>query len=133
MKFLVADDNELNLKVMEKLLNELGESELVANGQEAVQAYERSMKENNPFDAVFMDIMMPVMDGQQALQSIREMERKAGYKLDQQIPTIMATALDDTKNVSQAFFRGEVSAYIVKPFDKDKVLSALREANISVE
>jgi two-component system chemotaxis response regulator CheY len=45
----------------------------------------------------------------------------------------MATALDDTKNVSQAFFRGEVSAYIVKPFDKDKVLSALREANIPVE
>jgi two-component system chemotaxis response regulator CheY len=133
MRFLVADDNELNLKVMEKLLNELGESELVANGQEAVQAYERSLQENNPFDAVFMDIMMPVMDGQQALQSIREMERKAGYKLDQQVPAIMATALDDTKNVSQAFFRGEVSAYIVKPFDKDKVLSALREANIPVE
>ena len=132
MRFLVADDNELNLKVMEKLLNELGESELVANGQEAVQAYERSMKENNPFDAVFMDIMMPVMDGQQALQSIREMERKAGYKLAQQVPAIMATALDDTQNVSQAFFRGEVSAYIVKPFDKDKVLSALREADISV-
>ncbi|MFP4168624.1 MAG: response regulator [Desulfonatronovibrionaceae bacterium] len=132
MRFLVADDNELNLKVMEKLLNEIGECELVVNGQEAVDAYRRSLQEKRPFSAVFMDIMMPVMDGQQALQAIREMEKGAGIKLSRQVPAIMATALEDTKNVTQAFFRGEVSAYIVKPFDREKVLEALREADLPV-
>jgi len=108
----------------------LGESEMATNGQEAVEAYEKSLEKKDPFNAVFMDIMMPVMDGQEALQGIRNIEKEHSMNVDQQVPAIMATALDDTKNVTQAFFKGEVSAYIVKPFDKDKIFGALREARV---
>ncbi|MFO7816480.1 MAG: response regulator [Thermodesulfobacteriota bacterium] len=130
MKFLIADDDMINLKVLERILKELGESELATNGQEAVKAYKKSLEEKEPFNAVFMDIMMPVMDGQEALQGIRNIEKEYAMSVDQRVPAIMATALDDTKNVTQAFFKGEVSAYIVKPFDKDKIFGALREAKV---
>ncbi len=130
MKFLIAEDDMLNLKILEKILSAFGETVSAKNGEEAVQAYKESLEKGNGFSAVFMDIMMPIMDGQEALQGIREIEREQGFNFDDQVPAIMATALDDTKNVSQAFFRGEVSTYVVKPFDKEKIFSALRQAKI---
>jgi two-component system sensor histidine kinase/response regulator len=82
-RILLAEDNEVNQQVAAMFLERLGfDVNVVANGQEAVDALERE-----PFDAVLMDCQMPVMDGFQATAKIREMSGSVG-----RIPIIAVTA-----------------------------------------
>jgi CheY-like chemotaxis protein len=71
VRVLVAEDNSVNQRVASAMLQRLGiRADLVANGEEAVEALERM-----PYDLVFMDCRMPVMDGYTACRRIREREQ----------------------------------------------------------
>jgi signal transduction histidine kinase/CheY-like chemotaxis protein len=71
VRVLVAEDNSVNQRVASAMLQRLGiRADLVANGEEAVEALERM-----PYDLVFMDCRMPVMDGYTACRLIREREQ----------------------------------------------------------
>ena len=116
MRLLVAEDNELNQEVVMEILNRAGaEVVLVANGAAAVAAV-RSPDAH--FDAVLMDIQMPVMDGYTATHIIRE---DLG-RLD--LPIIAVTAFarpEDRKNSRLAGMRG----HIVKPINVEDLLDLL--------
>ena len=75
LHLLAAEDNELNAEVIEMLLTDDGAKVTVAkNGRQAVEHFE-----NNPpgtFDAILMDVMMPVMDGNCSNKAIRAMDRQ---------------------------------------------------------
>lgn len=115
LKILLAEDNVINQKVAVALLTRLGHHVSVAqNGHEALQAVER---EN--FDAVLMDVQMPVMDGLEATLAIRTLPNGKG-----RLPIIAMTAGSDDDDAERCLAAG-MDGHIGKPFDTRKFFSLL--------
>jgi len=129
MKLLIVEDDFISRKLLLKMLNELGECDVAADGIEAVAAVKHAYADNLPYDAIFLDIMMPNLDGQNALKQIREIELNLGKDVGYGSKIIMTTALDDSKNVLSAF-RHHCDAYITKPITRDKVFRQLAELGL---
>ena len=119
MHLLAAEDNELNAEIIEMLLTDDGAKVTVAkNGRQAVEHFE-----NNPpgtFDAILMDVMMPVMDGIAATKAIRAMDR-ADAKT---IPIIAMTANAFEEDRKKAFDAG-MDGHIAKPIDVNILMGTL--------
>lgn len=120
-QILLAEDNELNMEIAEFLLENAGACVTKAyNGQEAVQLFERS--EVGEYDAIMMDVMMPLMDGCQAAHTIREMDRPDAKTVP--ILAMTANAFDDDRKKS---YEAGMNEHLTKPLETDKVLRILAE------
>lgn len=126
MKLLVVDDDLINRKFLKAMLTGLGEIELAKNGNEAVAFIKESIEQGNPYDVVFLDIMMPDLDGIETLQAIRDFEQHQGIEEEKATKVVMVTALADKQNVLDAFSRG-CEYYLVKPIQQAKVFELLNE------
>jgi len=125
MRILVAEDDFGSRRMMQKLLASYGDVDVVVDGEEAVEAFRLGWEESKPYDVVFMDIMMPKMDGQEALKRLRAYEREVGVKPSSEVKVIMTSVLEDPKNVIEAYYDGAATSYLVKPVDRDKISSEL--------
>ena len=76
MKILLAEDDFVTRKFMASFLSKYGECDVTVDGMEAVDAFMLALEEGEPYDLVCLDIMMPVMDGYQALMGIRKLEKE---------------------------------------------------------
>ena len=112
---LLVEDNELNLEIAKMLLED--EKMVVTtagNGKEAVDIVYKSVP--GSFDFIFMDIMMPVMDGLEATRQIRTLNRKD----TKEIPIIAMTANAFQDDIRECIDAG-MNAHIAKPIDIEKV------------
>lgn len=130
MKTLIVEDDFLARSLLSTLLSEYGICHVAVNGQEALGAVERALVENDSYDLICLDIMMPVMDGQQALQEIRKIEEKHGIMGLDATKVIMVTAIDDSKNIMKAFRQGQCEAYLTKPLDREKLIGHLKDLGL---
>ncbi len=124
-RILVADDNNLNCRVMKAMLEKMGhKADFVNNGFEAVLYLRR-----NEVDLVFMDIMMPVMDGLEATRKIRDGDAGEPSK---NVPIVALTAFALTSD-KERFLSSGMDYYLSKPVEPDllrEVLTKLaREKN----
>lgn len=124
MKILIAEDDFVSRKVLLGHLSQYGNCDLAIDGMEAVEAIASSLREKKPYDLIFLDIMMPNMDGQEALGRIRDIETEHGLALGDGTKVVMTTALSDAHNVLSAF-NSQCEAYIVKPVTREKIVSQL--------
>jgi two-component system chemotaxis response regulator CheY len=127
MKVLVVEDDFVSRKLLQKLLGHYGECDVAVNGLEAVKAFKMALEEGSPYDLVCMDIMMPELDGQQALREIRNMERQKSISEAEGVKVIITTALDDPKNVVESLYKGGAASYVVKPIDSKKLVEEIRK------
>ncbi len=120
-RFLVAEDNEINGEILSELLDIEGAAcEIMENGQLAVERFIRA--ENGEFDAILMDVQMPVMNGYEAARAIRALERDdAG-----EIPIIAMTANAFTEDVKDALEAG-MNAHIAKPIDMELLKKTMNQ------
>lgn len=129
-RILVVEDDFGSRRMMQKLLEEYGSVDVVVDGEEAVSAFKMAVAEKIPYDVIFLDIMMPKMDGQEALKLIRANEKESGVSPMNEVKVIMTTVLEDPKNVIEAYFKGGATTYIVKPVDRLKIRSELSKFGI---
>lgn len=116
-RILVADDNNLNCRVMKAMLEKMGhQADFVNNGFEAVLYLRR-----NEVDLVFMDIMMPVMDGLEATRKIREGEAGENSK---NVPVVALTAFALTSD-KERFLSSGMDYYLSKPVEPDLLREVL--------
>ncbi len=121
MRFLIVEDDLNTSMTLEKMIEKYGKSDIVVSGEEAIEAFKLAWKENKPYAIIFMDIMLPKIDGQEALFLIREMERSYGINPSERVKVIMTTALEDPRNVVEAYNKGDASAYLVKPINRHRL------------
>ncbi len=131
MRILVAEDDFGSRRMMQKLLAPYGEVDVVVDGEEAVEAFRLAWEESKPYDLVFMDIMMPKMDGQEALKRLRSYEREVGVKPSDEVKVVMTSVLEDPKNVIEAYYDGAATSYLVKPLDREKIAVELARLGFS--
>ena len=131
MKYLIVEDGFMARKLMQRYLSSYGECDIAVDGKEAVEAFRQAIDEKQPYDLICLDIMMPNMDGRQALKLIRQIESDHGIAGLECVKVIMTTALGDSKNVMGSFREG-CEAYIVKPVKKDKLLEEMENLGIAL-
>lgn len=121
MQVLVVDDNELNVEIAKCMLENNGmKVTCAADGQEAVELFEKS--EPGYYGAIFMDVMMPRMDGLEATKTIRNMKRSDAWNVP--IIAISANAfIEDILNSKQA----GMNAHLAKPLDVNKLIDTLKK------
>lgn len=116
LKILLVEDNELNMEIAQFILeNEGAEITKAWNGREALDAFKNN--EAGSFDVILMDIMMPVMDGYEATERIRALER-ADSKT---VPIIAMTANAFVEDRMKTKATGMV-AHLAKPLDRETML-----------
>jgi CheY-like chemotaxis protein len=119
MKVLLVEDNELNMEIAEVILSEQGILVTKAvNGKEAVDKFAASKP--GDFDAVLMDVMMPVMNGYDATRAIRNLE----HPMAKTIPIIAMTANAYREDVEMAMEAG-MNEHIAKPINIQLLLTVL--------
>ncbi|VUD52720.1 Autoinducer 2 sensor kinase/phosphatase LuxQ [Thalassocella blandensis] len=115
-KVLLADDDMRNTYALSKILNDAGMNVIIAdNGAIALE----KLQEHDDIDIVLMDIMMPVMDGYEAMTNIRKIEK---YK---QLPIISLTAKAMAEDKAKCLEAG-ANDYLIKPVNLEKLLSIIR-------
>lgn len=124
MRILIAEDDFASRKVILKFLSVYGECDVTVDGMEAIDAYMMALEEGDPYDLVCLDVMMPIMDGYQALKNIRDIEKEHNIPEEKRAKVIMTTALNEEKNVKKAFELG-CTVYCGKPIDMDRLKSTL--------
>ena len=129
MRILLAEDDFVTRKFMTGFLSKYGECDVTVDGMEAVDAFMMALEDEEPYDLVCLDIMMPVMDGYQALMGIRNLEKERNIPEEKQAKVIMATALNDEKNVKMAFELG-CTIYSGKPIDQERFEEALKRLDL---
>jgi two-component system chemotaxis response regulator CheY len=129
MRALIVVDDFNNRMILRGFLSPYGECDIVVDGDEAIQAVKMAWDENKPYDLICMDIMMPNMDGQEAIEKIRDMEVQAGIRQNNKAFIIMTTSRAESDDVKNAMKAG-ATWYLVKPIDRKKLLDKLRELNL---
>ena len=115
-RILIAEDNELNAEIAKTVLEDVGALVTrVEDGQQAVELFKE--KPAGTFDAILMDLMMPIMDGYTATREIRSLERSDSKN----IPIIAMTANAFQEDAEKCIAVG-MNAHLAKPLDVEKVM-----------
>jgi two-component system chemotaxis response regulator CheY len=122
MKALVVDDDVTSRLVLGDALSHFGRVDSCGDGTEAVEAGRLALNAGEPYDLICMDIMMPTMNGLEALQLIQQEEERLGRQRTAKV--IVITSSEDSSDMSQAFGR-LCDAYIVKPINTTEFLDIL--------
>lgn len=121
LHFLAAEDNEINAEILTEVLKMEGAScEIVENGRLAVERFEQAAE--GEFDAILMDVQMPVLNGYDAARAIRSLTREDA----QRIPIIAMTANAFAEDEKAALDAG-MNAHVAKPLDVELLKKVIRE------
>ncbi len=129
MKALIVEDDFTSRLFLQTFLSRYGECHVAVNGKEAVEAFWLATNNGSPYDLICMDIMMPEMDGKEAVQQVRALEDAGGVVSNRGVKIIMTTAVTDLKEVMQSF-QELCDAYLFKPIDTAKLLGELRSLQL---
>ena len=117
MRILIVEDNPTNQRLLLNMLSGFAECDIAKDGKEGVEHYQKAWAENESYDLICLDVMMPVMDGHEALAEIRRIETENQVPPDQQVKILMTTAVNSPSSITGAREFG-CNGDLVKPIRK---------------
>jgi len=129
MRILIAEDDYVSRKFLNKFLSRFGECDVTVDGMEAIEVFMMGLEEKLYYDLVCLDIMMPEVDGIKALKTMRKLEEENQVPKDKRAKIIMITALNNTDKIFDSYDSGS-EAYAVKPIDTDKLIDVMKKLEL---
>ena len=126
MKILIVDDDPTSRLLLQGILKSYGNSDIAVNGREAVAAVETALAADEPYNMICMDIMMPEMNGSEAVHKIRQIEKLQNIPKEKLVKIMMVTTKADKDTIISCIKLG-ADDYIVKPFDGEKILKKIKK------
>jgi len=121
MKILIVEDNPHNCQLLEGLLAPYGSVKVAVNGKLGLTAYEEAHQQNEPFDLIFLDIVMPEMDGNELHSLIRKYEKDQGiHDEESQVKVVISTSKECANQMYASFSLGAFH-YFLKPYHKEEL------------
>lgn len=126
MKSLVIDDSKLIGLIMQETLERYGSCDVAFNPVDGFNKYVKSVNGNVPYDVVYLDLIMPIYNGYQILEMIRNYENSRGVK---NAIIVIVSGLYDEDNKKKAMLLG-ADAYFVKPFNIDEFTEFFKDKGL---
>lgn len=132
MRFLIVDDGRETRLLLRRVLEPYGTISIAADGEECILAFSTALREQRPYYLVTMDILMPNLDGPDALREIREIEAEYNIPAPNRTPVIMVSGLENSEEVQNAYPLGSAVGYIEKPINTSKLLKEIANLGITL-
>jgi len=129
LRCLIVDDDRVCRELLRAMLTPYAECSFAYDGTEAVEAVRLALEDGLPYELICLDIMMPGMDGHQALEQIRAVENEHGLRGLDGAKVIMTTALRDSKHCVRSFREG-CEAYVTKPIREEELLAKMQQLGL---
>ena len=136
VKILIVDDDSNSREYLRVLLQSKGGCHFAHNGKEAVDLFKTNLTSGAPFDLVLMDIIMPIMDGYEAMEQMRLAERKKNKRISLmqektgRTKILVVSEVDDPMQIIKAYTKGKCNGFLAKPVRKKELLARLRKHNL---
>ncbi len=128
-KYLITDDDRVCRGLLGDMLSPFGRCDFAYDGSEAIDAVRVAIEDGAPYDLICLDIMMPGVDGHQALETIRQFEAERGIRGSDGVKVIMTTALRDAKHCMAAFREG-CESYVTKPISQQRLFDTMTQLGL---
>ncbi len=125
LRILLVEDDFACRLLLQTFLSRYGECHVAINGKEAVEAFRTSLDKGGKYDLICMDIMMPELDGREAVTQIRDLEQVNGIQSTYGTKIFMTTSVGEIREVFRCF-RELCDAYLLKPIDLGQLLSQMK-------
>jgi len=112
------------------MLSKYGRCHLADDGKKAGVLFREAHESGSPYDLIMMDIMIPEVDGLQAVLEIRKAELHMNIPAQQRVKVLMTTALDDPRTIMKALYASEADSYLVKPIRLQRLEEELRSLKL---
>lgn len=131
IRCLIIEDDELSRELLVTQLASYASCDVAVDGYEGVAKFSEALRSGAPYDVIFLDIVMPELDGYQAAKAIRKFEESRGIPVERGVSIIVLSSLGTPQDVIQAYISAQSSAHLVKPVKPEKLLKTLRALNLT--
>ena len=125
LRVLLVEDDFASRLLLQTFLSRYGQCHIAVNGREAVEAFRSVLERGQRYDLICMDIMMPEMDGREAVRQVRALEEAGGISSTYGAKIVMTTAISDIREAIRCF-RELCDSYLIKPIDLAQLHSQLK-------
>jgi two-component system chemotaxis response regulator CheY len=132
MRTLIVEDDPTSRMILSHLLAPFGVCDMACNGREALTMFEAALDRHQTYDLICLDIMMPEMDGLEALIEIRKIESAHGNFNQRQSKVIIITALNDLREAMNGL-KLMCQEYLVKPVNRHELMEKLVRLGLIVK
>jgi two-component system, chemotaxis family, chemotaxis protein CheY len=124
MRILIAEDDQTCSLILSSMLRSYGALTVVADGEAAIRAFTAGLVQQQPYDLICLDLLMPKLDGQSALCCIRAIEHAFGRTGGSGVKILITTGVN-TPEALFAAFRSQCECYLVKPLEREQLRAQL--------
>ena len=131
MKILLVEDELTSRGTLISFLHPIGEVDICVNGNIALNVAKKAIENNQPYELIFLDIMLPELDGIETLEKIRQLETRYEVREHAKAKVIMTSA-NTGKDVILKAARAGCTSYLIKPIDQVRLYNEIRKHGFNV-
>ena len=126
IKILLVEDELTSRRTLNSFLHSIGEVDICVNGDIALTVAKKALENNQPYELIFLGILISNLDGISTLKKIRQLETRHGVKERAKSKVIMTSANTDKDVILKAAQAG-CTSYMIKPIDKKRLYNEIRK------